>query len=163
MIYLFYLNSQMMPVRNMPCSYGNHQTWWYVQIELGHALFSIQLSEKDWSLFTYSEGFSGGASGKEPTCQCRKHKRNRFNPLVRKIPWKRKWQPTPAFLPGKFHGQRSLVGYGPWGCKKSDTTKNDLAYMLLTQNLGNMNICIKKGFIEERVIKELERRTTLKS
>ena len=103
------------------------------------------------SLFTYSEGCSDGASGKEPTCQCRKHKRNRFSPLVRKIPWRREWQPTPAFLPGKFHGQRSLAGYGPWGCKKSDTTKNDLAYMLLTQNLGNMNICIKKDFIEERV------------
>ena len=51
----------------------------------------------------------------------------------------------------KPHGQRSLVGYSPWGHRESDTTKNDLAYMLLTQNLGNMNICIKKDFIEERV------------
>ena len=38
-----------------------------------------------------------------------RHKRNRFNPWVRKIPWRRKWQPTPIFLPGKFHGQRSLA------------------------------------------------------
>ena len=38
-----------------------------------------------------------------------------FNPWVRKIPWRRKWQPTPVFLPGKFHGWRSLVGYSPWG------------------------------------------------
>ena len=36
---------------------------------------------------------------------------------VRKIPWRRKWQPTPVFLPGKSHGQRSLVGYSPWGCR----------------------------------------------
>ena len=41
-----------------------------------------------------------------------------FNSWVGKIPWKRKWQPTPVFLPGKSHGQRSLVGYSPWGCKR---------------------------------------------
>ena len=43
--------------------------------------------------------------------------------LVRKIFWRRKWQPTPIFLPGKSHGQRSLVGYSPWGCKESDVIK----------------------------------------
>ena len=37
--------------------------------------------------------------------------------------WRRKWQPTPVFLPGESHGQRGLVGYGLWGCKESDTTK----------------------------------------
>ena len=68
-------------------------------------------------------GFPGGASGKEPTCQCRRHKRHRFDPWVRKIPWKRKWQPTPVFLPGKSHGQRSLAGYSPWNCKESDITE----------------------------------------
>ena len=41
----------------------------------------------------------------------------RFNPWVGKIPWSRKWQPTPVFLPGEFHGQRSLVGYSPWVAK----------------------------------------------
>ena len=48
-------------------------------------------------------------------------KRFRFNPWVGKIPWNRKWQPTPVFLLGKSNGQRSLVGYSPQGCKKSDT------------------------------------------
>ena len=42
---------------------------------------------------------------------------------VRKIPWRRKWQPTPLFLPGKSHGQRSLMGYSPWGRKESATTE----------------------------------------
>ena len=42
---------------------------------------------------------------------------------VEKIPWRRKWQPTPVFLPGKFHGQRCLVGYSPWGHQESDTTE----------------------------------------
>ena len=50
-------------------------------------------------------------SGKEPTYQCR---RLRFDPWVGKIPWRKKWQPTPVFLPGKSHGQRSLARYSPW-------------------------------------------------
>ena len=41
---------------------------------------------------------------------------------VGKISWNRKWEPTPVFLPEKSHGQRSLVGYSPWGCKELDTT-----------------------------------------
>ena len=47
-----------------------------------------------------------------------------FNPWVGKIPWRRKWQPTPVFLPGKFHGQRSLVGYSSWGHEESDKTEH---------------------------------------
>ena len=46
-----------------------------------------------------------------------------FDPRVRKIPWRREWQSTPVFLPGKSHGQRSVVGYSPWGCKESDMTE----------------------------------------
>ena len=65
----------------------------------------------------------GGASSKEYACQCRRCKRCGFNPWVRKIPWSRKQQLTPVLLPGKSHGQRSLVGYSPWGCKQSDTTE----------------------------------------
>ena len=61
-------------------------------------------------------------SGEESTCQRR---RCWFDPWVRKIPWRRKWQPTPVFLPGKFHGQRSLVGYSPRGHKESDTTEHE--------------------------------------
>ena len=57
--------------------------------------------------------------GKEPACQCR---RLGFNPWVRKTPWRRKWQPTPVFLPGKSHGQRSLAGYSAWCHKESDMT-----------------------------------------
>ena len=60
-----------------------------------------------------SLGFPGGTSGKEPTCQCRRQKRRGFDPWVGKIPWRRAWQPTPVFLPGELHGQRSQVGYSP--------------------------------------------------
>ena len=61
----------------------------------------------------------GWLSDKESTCCFR---RCGFNPWVRKIPWRRKWQPTPVLLPGKSHGQRSLSDYSPWGCEESNTT-----------------------------------------
>ena len=46
-----------------------------------------------------------------------------FNPWVRKILWRREWLPSPVFLPGEFHGQRSLAGYSPWGQKKLYVTE----------------------------------------
>ena len=48
-----------------------------------------------------------------------------FSPSLFLFKWKLTWQPTPVFLPGEFHGQRSLAGYSPWGCKESDTTECD--------------------------------------
>ena len=57
------------------------------------------------------QGCPGGTRGKEPACQCRRHKRHGFDPWIGKIPWRRVWQPTLVFLPGESHGQRSLVGY----------------------------------------------------
>ena len=65
-------------------------------------------------------GSAGGSDGKEPACQ---YRRSGFHPWVRKIPWRRKWQPTPVLLPGEFHEQWSLAGYSPWGHKESDTTE----------------------------------------
>ena len=56
-------------------------------------------------------------SGKEFSCQCRRHV---FDPWIGKTPWRRKWQPTPVLLPGKSHGQRTLVGYSPQDRKVSD-------------------------------------------
>ena len=89
--------------------------------------FSLQISraleqlDLDWSVL--SLGFPGGASCKEPTCLCRRHKGPMFfNLWVRKIPLMMKWQSTPVFWPGEFHGQRSLPGYGPSYDKELDTT-----------------------------------------
>ena len=61
--------------------------------------------------FYITKGFPGGSSGEESSCQCRRGKGCRFDPWVGKISWK--WQPIPVFLPRKFNGQRSLVGYSP--------------------------------------------------
>ena len=52
--------------------------------------------------------------GKEPACHCRRHKRQcGFDPWVKKIPWRRAWQPTAVFLPGESNGQKNLVDYSP--------------------------------------------------
>ena len=64
-------------------------------------------------LLSAQSGFPGGAGGKEPTCQCRRHKRYGFGPWVWRIPSRRAWQPTSVFLPGESLGQRSLAGYSP--------------------------------------------------
>ena len=63
-------------------------------------------------------------SGKESACQCQRHKWCSFNLWVGKMPWRKEWQPTPVFLLGKSHGQRSLGGYSPWGLKESDMTEH---------------------------------------
>ena len=59
-------------------------------------------------------------SSEESACQCRRH---RFDPWVRKTPWRRKGWPTPVFLPGESHGQRRPMAYSPWGHKESDMTE----------------------------------------
>ena len=70
-------------------------------------------------------GIFGDSAGKESTCNAGDlGSIPGFNPRVRKIPWRREWQATPVFLPGKFHGQMSLAGYSPWGHKESDVTEN---------------------------------------
>ena len=66
--------------------------------------------------------FPGSTSGKEPSCQYRRHKRQGFSPCVGKIPWRKAQQPTPVFLLGESHGKRHLEGFSPWGHKGSDTT-----------------------------------------
>ena len=72
------------------------------------ACFSCQLGLPRW------------LSGKESACQCR---RDRLDPWIRKNPWRRNWHPTPVFLPGEFHGQRSLTFHSPWDHKESYTVE----------------------------------------
>ena len=88
-------------------------------------------------------------SGKESTCSAGATGDPMFNPWVRKIPWRRAWQPTPVCLPGESHGQRSLVGYSPWGHKELDMTKatsHTHTHELWTK-LENLPDFLKRGSI----------------
>ena len=73
---------------------------------------------------------------------CLQCKRHGFNPWVRKIPWRREWQPIPVFLPGKCHRQRSLAGYSPWGHKESDMTPQPtvFSWFFVKQSLGHASL-----------------------
>ena len=106
------------------------------------------VQEPFYKAFTLNWDFPLGSEGKESDCQWR---RPGFNPWVRDIPWRRKWWPISIFLPGEPHGQRSLVGYNPWGRKGLDT-----AEQLNTTDKGSWNqppmdtkefsFCLKKPF-----------------
>ena len=104
------------------------KSWYYFKI-LYFSLFlsnysmNISLIVKSLMLlgFAFVFGLPWRLIGKESACQCT---RCGFDPWVGKILQRRKWQPTPVFLPGKSHGQRSLADYSPWG-HKSRTQLND--------------------------------------
>ena len=76
-----------------------------------HGVTKSRTQLKDFHFHVHFLGFPGGASGKELACQRRRCKNRRFDPWIGKMPWKRKWQPTPVFSPRESHGQRSLASY----------------------------------------------------
>ena len=110
--------------------FGKKQ-WFVVLIEDFHLCHSLHFN-KDLTFICFPDG----SVGRESTCNTG-HKRCRFDPWVRKIPWSRTWQPTSIFLPTEFHGQRSLVGYSLLGCKESDMTEQLSTHMQGT-HLGSL-------------------------
>ena len=132
-VYPFWLKPSVTSPFSMELSFfGNERNYHRVLLDKGFVLEQIQILVKsnsfqimNWKCryaggcsfgcvsLIHPLGFPGGASGKEPACQSRRCKRHKFYPWVRKIPWRRAWQPTPVFLPGESHGERSLAGYSP--------------------------------------------------
>ena len=92
--------------------------------------------------------------------QCRKCRKGEFDPWVGKIPWRRKWQPTPVLLPGKSHGQSSLVGCGPWGRKKLGMTEHMSNQLPSTGSLVSSRslffIVQEVGMLKIKVLADLE-------
>ena len=111
-----------------PSPLGHHRAPRWVP----HAIEQLPVSY----LFYTWLGLPWWLSGKELTYQCRKHG---LDPWIRKIPWRRERQPTPVFLPGKSHGQRSLLGYSPWGHKRVGhdlATKQQQVYIFQCYSLN---------------------------
>ena len=94
-----------------------------VGLQVGERVGYVPETRKTPHNWVTTEASHVALAVKNPPGRCRRHKRCGFHLWVGKIPWRRKWQPTPVFLPGESHGQRSLVGYSPWGCKKVDKSE----------------------------------------
>ena len=105
------------------------------------AWFSERLTDFHLSDLIFPPGLPGGANSKEFAC---KYKRHRLDPWVGNISWKRKWHPTPVFLPEEFHGQRSLVGHSPQHHKEQN----------MTEGLGHACIFISLTLIKHRITRE---------
>ena len=71
-----------------------------------------------------------------------------FNPWVGKIPWSRKWQPSPVFFPGESHGQRILQGYSPWGHKESDTTQQRAYMHTHTHGVKSLSLDTQDAYLD---------------
>ena len=98
---------------------GHSRNWWWTERPGVLQSMGSERVRHDWA----TELNWGDASGSEPACQCRIQKRCGLDSWVRKIPWRRAWQPTPVLLSGESHGQRSLVCCGHWGHTESDILK----------------------------------------
>ena len=96
---------------------------------------------------------------KNQSAKCMRLELCRFHPWVGKIPWRWKWQSTPVFLSGESHGQRSLMGYGPWGCKELGTTEIDLAQLILVLRVqGEGQVRNSNGRVRKRMAEERRKR-----
>ena len=121
-------NRRPLVVKKFSCTYlCSYHSWCslFPCIDSDSYLVSFSFSFKDFTI-----SLTGSSDGNVSACnagdlQCR------FNLWVGKIPWRRKWQPTPVLLPGKFHRWRSLIGYSPWDRKELDTTER-LHFVLYT-------------------------------
>ena len=119
---------------------GGERVWWWSWVEHSPLSFSLKLPQFTLQIFLPSHGATtndlwlpemfffnitawGGASGKEPTCQCKTQKRHGFHLWIGKIPWRGNGNPLQCSCLENPHGQRSLEGYSPWDWKGSDTAE----------------------------------------
>ena len=146
-----------------------HDVLWRECLALGNDLINMTDCYSD-SLIQHllHSGFPDGASGKESACQWKRYKRHRLNPWAEQIPWRRKWPPTPAFLPGKPHRQEEPGGLQSmrlqrvqhYWAHKLVTTQQELSthhlqffstppqsgcHLFLSYRLENIHVSLKEG------------------
>ena len=117
------------------------------------ALYLISQTRMSWNFHFHMsvymcgyiiQGFPGGASGKEPACQGRRHKRRGFDPWVRKIPWKRAWQPTPVFF--FFFFLENPMDRGAWWATVHRVTKSQTGLKWLNTHTRTHTLYIRLFF-----------------
>ena len=106
------------PPLNMhhPHPRGGGNSWHRLASFISFGYFKNYTRNRNEAQISFSP--QGSLVGKESACQCRRPRRCGFDPWVGKIPWRRKWQPTPVFLSRESCGERSLLGHSPWDCKE---------------------------------------------
>ena len=135
--------SQFSPeVYKWSCFSVSSPIWSYLWFQVSHFRFSLHP--------LMNNGLPRWHSSKESTCQRRRCKRHRFDPWVRKIPWSRKWNPTPIFLPGESQGQRSLAVHGvtrsqTWLIVHTPLKNSDVDHML-TSHSSSLIKCLLNCF-----------------
>ena len=137
------------PLKKEMATHSSILAWKIPWVEEPGRLQSIasQSVGHDWATNTLLCYWLGG---KESACQYRKC---RFSPWFGKSPWRGKWKPTLVFLPGKFHGQRSLAGYSLWGHKESDVTKHTCFYShIWSLRIENLRYSHEWHEKEERIV-----------
>ena len=112
-------SSQPRDQTQISCIVSRFFTIWAAREVPGVSVKSLLSLSSEPLPSNHSNGLPWWLRSEESTCQ---YRRRRFNPWVGKIPWRREWQPTPVFLPGKSHGPGKLASWSPWGCKESDMT-----------------------------------------
>ena len=93
---------------------------WFLAVQHSLSSYGLLCIDPVWGLLNHwiyklILGASWCSDGKESACQCKRHG---FDSWIERIPWRRKWQSTPVFLPGKFHRQRSLASCSPWSFER---------------------------------------------
>ena len=128
-------NSQFLSLSKTIVYYGKFQT--HAKVEEDRSLPILitqfqQLSTYDQLCLSVPYLPPRGCDGKESACQCKRCRSHWFDTWVWKIPWRRKWQPTPVLLAGKSHEQRSLAGYSPRGRRvRHDLTQYSIQHLLI--------------------------------
>ena len=117
------------------CNFWPYKIAFKNDIQKAHIFYLIIIS-------SFCIGFPQWLSRQKILLQCRRHRRHRFKPWIGKILWRRKWQSTPVFLPGEFHGQKSLAGYSLWGHKVLGMSEH-MAYKTHSSQLHTHSQCVR--------------------
>ena len=147
-------SSKPLPKYVLDCTTPYHSLKSYIYWPSPYLFGAVSQSCLECSLLGYSPHFTPNTCLVAQMLICLPCRRPWFDPWVRRILWRRKGQPTPVFLPGESHGQRSLAGYSPWGHKELDTTEqlslsqlSCCAFLFFQLTQGCWEVIVKRNYL----------------